>query len=171
MALPDYSYLVAGTPITWKDSGGTYAMTLASLASAAARQGPKSATLVDGTYGMPELLEILLLATMDVAAANGTVLELYLGESSSATAGTDNPGNLSGTDAALSNPSEYKLQLDLVGSLNLSNARGTSQQAQRFRYFPTCPYIMPVLVNLGGQALDSAGNEIRVTPYYRTLAD
>lgn len=143
------------------------------MANGAARQGGKSATLVDGTKGMPELLEILFLITMDVAAANGTQVELYFGESDSATVGTDNPSILTGVDGALATPAEYKLQLDFVGALNLSNARGTSQQAQRFRYYPTCPHIIPVVVNRGGQALDNVANscEVRVTPYYRKIQD
>lgn len=173
MALPDYSGLVAGTPITWKSSGGDKAITLTSLANNAAREGEKSATLVDGTLGMPELLEWRFETAVGSAATDGKAVELYIGESSSATSGTDNPGNLTGADAALSNPDELKRQLYRVGALSLSNARGTNVQKQRFVSYPVCPYVMPVTVNKSGQSLSgTAGNHcIVMTPYYRKLQD
>lgn len=173
MALPDYANLVAGTPKTWDTVPTTYTITLTSLANGAAREGAKGDFNDAALGGLPVLLEVRLESAVAVAAANGTVLELWAGESDSGTAGTDNPGNLTGADAALSNPSELKLQLDLVGALNLSNARGTNVQKQRFRYFPTCRYWIPVLVNLSGQALTgTAGNhKIVVTPYYNKISD
>lgn len=105
------------------------------------------------------------------AAANGLVIELWAGESDNATAGTDNPGSLTGGDAALTTPAEYKLQCNLVGALQLSNAAGTAVQKERFVYFPTCRYWIPLIVNLSGQSLSgTAGNhKIVVTPYYNRI--
>lgn len=173
MALPDYSYLEAGTPLTWQASGGSKALTLTSLASGNARQGDKSATLVDGTKGMPELLEISLETKANAAVTNGLQAELYIGESSSSTAGTDNPGGLSGSDAAFANPSEKKLQLNFLGSLNYSNALGTGTQRQRWIYKPTCICIIPLVVNNSGQAFSGTPGDhiLTITPYYRKLAD
>lgn len=173
MALPDYNGLVAGTALTWASSGGDKVLTLTSLANNAAREGDKSPTLVDGTMGMPELLEMRLESAVGSAATNGLEIELHVGESDSATAGNDNPGNLTGADAGLSNPDELKSQLNVVGALILSNARGTNVQKQRFRYRPLCPYIIPVVVNKSGQTLSgTAGNhKLVVTPYYRKVID
>ncbi len=173
MALPDYSFLEKGTSITWINTGGDKALTLTSLANDAGREGAKSATLVDGTKGMPEVLEVRLESAVGSAATDGREIELYIGESDNATAGDDNPGNLSGTDAALSNPGELARQCYYAGSLVLSNARGTNVQKQRLLYYPTCPYIIPLVVNKSGQTLSgTAGNhKLVVTPYYRKIAD
>ena len=164
-----YSDLVAGTAITWTSSGGDKALTLTSLANDAAREGDKSATWVDGTKGLPELIEVRFESQVGSAATNGKEIELYVGESDSATAGTANPGNLTGADAALSNPDELKNQLMFVGSLVLSNARGTNVQKQRLRFKPVCAYSVPVVVNKSGQTLGSTGTNhvVVMTPYYR----
>ncbi len=173
MALPDYSYLVAGTALTWQASGGDKVLTMTSLASGSARAGDKSATLLDGTLGKPELLDIVLETKAGSAVTNGLQTEIYIGESSSATAGTDNPGGLSGSDAAYANPSEKKLQLNYVGGFNYSNALGTGAQRQRFTYAPLAICIIPVIVNNSGQSFSgTAGDHIlTITPYYRKLAD
>jgi hypothetical protein len=122
---------------------------------------------------MPELLEIRFESAVGSAATNGLELELFIGESDHVTAGTDNPGNLTGADAALSNPDELKAQLNYAGSLVFSNARGTNVQKQRLRYFPICPYIIPLVVNKTGQTLSGTAGDhkIVVTPYYRKIAD
>lgn len=173
MTLPDYSHLEAGTKITWASSGGDKTLTLTSLANDAAREGDKSDSLIDGTKGLPELLEILFETAVNATATDGKTVELYIGESDNATAGTDNPGNLTGADAALSNPDELKRQLYYAGALVLSNARTTNVQKQRFVYFPTCAYVVPLVVNKSGQTLHAtAGNHsLEITPYYRKLID
>lgn len=157
-----------GTPVTWQASGGTSALTLTSLASAAARQGAKSGSFLDGTKGLPAYLEILFLSKMNAAAANGTFLNLFFGESDSATAGTANPGGLSGTDASLSNPAEVTLQLRPVWAFPLSNALGTGAQSWRSVFYPRCAYLSPVIVNGTAQALSSTAGDhvLTVTPYY-----
>lgn len=173
MALPDYSDLEAGTPITWLASGGTKAITLTSLANDAAREGEKSATLVDGTKGMPEVLDVFVEWTCASAPANGKQVEYYFAESDVATAGSGNPGNLSGTDAGVSAPDEIKQQVGFVGALNLANSLGGGVNRQRFEYEPVRPYIIPLVVNKSGVAGSGvAGNfSITVTPYYRRLKD
>lgn len=173
MALPDYSGLVAGTAITWKNTGGDKAITLTSLANAAVREGVKSASFDDATYGMPEFLEVLFTSSVAVTITDGKSLPLFFAESSSATAGTDNPANLTGADALLTNGDQLVRQCYRVGALSLSAGRTTSVQKQRFRYKPVCPYIIPVVQNISGQALGStaADHSIVVTPYYLRLKD
>lgn len=163
-----YSDLVAGTPVEWSTTGGKL-ITLTSLANDAAREGAKSASWVDGMKGLPELIEVRVESAVASAATAGKEVELYVGESDSATAGTDNPGNLTGADAGLSNPDELKAQLVFVGSLVLSNARSTNVQKQRLRFRPVCAYSVPLVVNKSGVALSgTAGNhKIVMVPYYR----
>lgn len=172
MPLPDYATLVAGTPKAWKNTGGDYALTLTSLADGGGREGVKG-DFHDATYGLPAFLDVRFESAVGSAATNGRVIELWAGESDHATAGTDNPGNLTGADAGLSNPDELKLQLNPVGALALSNARGTNVQKQRFVYRPTCRYWVPLVVNKSGQTLSgTAGNHsITVTPYYWKVQD
>jgi len=174
MPLPDYSYLEAGTPITWTSTGGDKALTLTSKADGVGREGEKSPSLIDGSRGMPELLEIRVESQVGSAATQGKELEVHIGESSNNGVGDDNPGNLTGTDADVSNPDELKLQCNLAGSLVFSNARGTNVQKQRLPpYYPTCPYIIPLVVNKTGQTLGATGtnHKIVITPYYRKIAD
>jgi hypothetical protein len=164
-----YSDLVAGTAVVWTSSGGDKAWTFTSVANDAAREGAKSASWADGTKGLPELIEVLVESQVGSAATQGKEIEYYVGESDSATAGTNNPGNLTGADAALSNPDELKLQLVFLGSLVLSNARGTNVQKQRFRFKPLQAYTIPVGVNKSGQTAGSTGTNHRIvmTPFYR----
>jgi hypothetical protein len=167
--MPEYSDLEKGTTITWLASGGTYALTLTSLTTNSGREGGKSGSLIDGTKGLPEFLEVILESAVGSAASDGLELELYFGESDNAAAGSDNPGNLTGADAGLSAPDELKRQCFFVGSLVFSNSRGTNVQKQRMRFRPLTAYIIPLIVNKTGQTLSgTAGNHrLAVTPYYR----
>lgn len=173
MALPDYAGLIAGTKITWKSTGGDKAITLTSLANNGVREGAKSNSLNDATYGMPKLLEIFLCSAVGVAATDGKTIPLYIGESDSATAGTNNPGNLTGADAGLTNGDQLVRQLKRAGALSLSNGRGTNIQKQRMIYLPTCEYIVPVVQNLSGQALSATASDhtIEITPYYLRMKE
>lgn len=162
MAIQLYSKNAIGTALSWKSSGGDYAITLTSLAIAGARQGVKGDL---GAY-FAQRWAVLLSSAVASAATNGNALELYWAGSTSATAGTENPGAATGTDASFGTPAEYKLQLLPVGNLVLSNNAGTAVQIQMFEFFPRYRYGMPVLVNSSGVALSgTAGNhEIRLTP-------
>lgn len=161
--------LVVGSQITWQQSGGTNAMSMDSLATATARQGAKSATLVDATKGLPALLEVVISTVLQAAPTDGNTVDVYIGFSSSATAGTDNPGNLSGTDASLSGPTSVTPQLVFVGSLVCSNTVGTGTQEQRFLVAPQDAYMSPVIVNNSGQTTSATANKtvITVTPLYQ----
>lgn len=172
MTLPDYVGLIPGTSKTWKSSGGDYAITLTSLGNGSGREGAKG-DFYDATYGYPEILGVRFESSVASAATNGYQVELWAGESDSGTAGTNNPGNLTGADAALSNPDELKWQCNFVGALVLSNARGTNIQKQWFTYFPSMRYWIPLVVNKAGVALGSTAgdHQIVVTPFYRKIQD
>jgi hypothetical protein len=164
----NYSDLTPGTAITWMNTGGTFAINLKALANAGIREGVKSATLVDGAKGFPELLEIVAETKLQSGPTAGNQCNVYLGFSSSATAGTDNPGGLTGADAAVSNADQLP-QLVLAGSIVLSNALGTGVQRQRMWVVPTAEYIVPVFQNSSGQTTSNVDSETKITvrPFYR----
>lgn len=172
MALPDYIGLVKGTPVEWSTTGGKL-ITLTSLANNAGREGAKSASWIDATFGLPEVIEIRFESAVAVTATQSAEIELWIGESDSITAGNDNPGNLTGADAAVSTPDELKLQCYWAGSIVLSNGRTTNVQKQRMFYEPVCEFSIPLVVNKSGQALHAtAGNhKIIFTPYFRRVKD
>jgi hypothetical protein len=161
-----------GTAYTWTSSGGDKVITATSLASGSARQGDKSATFLDGTKGLPAFFDVKVLTKAGSAVTNGLFLGLYMGESNSATAATDNPGGLTGADGSLANPAEITLQLRFLGAFPLSNALGTGTQTWRTVFYPRLAYQIPVLVNSSGQTLSATGtdHQIILTPYYNKVS-
>lgn len=162
MSVSAYNLLTTGTAKSWKASGGDYAITLTSLANAAARCGAKGDL---GAFWDRRWRVVLKWACTSAPTA-GNLVELWWADSPSATAGTDNAGAASGTDAAFATPGEYKFQLQYVGALYLSNNAGTAVQEQHFDFYPGSRYGMPVLVNSSGVAgSGTAGNfEVRIVP-------
>lgn len=159
MSLPDYYKTEPGTPITWKASGGTYAITCTSLANGSARQGVKGDLGANWARRWKATLECKL----NAAGTNLSEVEVYLSESTSATAGTDNDGGASGTDAALSNPSEVKHQMTPIGSIAVSNALGTGKQQQSWIFTPKSRYQSPAIVNNSGQAFTGTAADTILT--------
>ena len=162
MAVNSYNLLTTGTPLSWKNTGGDAVITLTSLANAAARQGAK---LSLGAF-WDQVWDVLFTSSVAVSAVAGNLIEIWWASSTSATAGTDNPGSTTGADAALATPAEYKFQLLFVGGLYLTAAATTGIQRQKFTLRPPARYGMPVIVNSSGQALGgTAGDhEFRMTP-------
>lgn len=170
MALPDYFRLSVGTALSWKNTGGDYTLTLTSLANNAARQGGKG----DLGANRARLYAALFTSSVGSAATTGNEIEVYWGASPSTTAGTDNPGSLGGSDAALTTPDEYKLQLMPLGALPLSNTAGTNVQKVILGPFvPPARYGMPVIVNKSGQTMGgTAGDhEFRLLPILESVED
>lgn len=163
-----YSDLTPGTALVWKNTGGDYAMNLKALANAGVREGGKSATLVDGTKGLPEVLEVIVETKLQAAPTAGNQCVVYLGFSKHATAGSENPGGLTGVDAAVGNADQLP-QLSFVGALVLSNALGTGVQRARFTVAPRAEYLIPVFQNSSGQTTSNVDGEtcITVRPWYR----
>ncbi len=155
----------AGTPLVWKASGGDYAMTMASIAIDAARQGVK------GDLGATRAARFAMTVenNMNVAPTAGTsVIEYYWSSSPSATAGTQNDGAASGTDAAYtgsagSSVDETKVQMMLVGALPLTNDADTVVQQATFICSFAHRYGMPVLINKADQALEGDDDAHRIT--------
>jgi hypothetical protein len=143
------------TPITWKASGGTYALTLTSLANNAAREGVKGDLGAVHAARYAARLELELA----VAAVTGTIVELWWSSSTSATAATDNTGiSITGADAAwapAAGVDDCKLQLQFVGALICSDSASGTRFRQEFIFFPPMRYGVPVVVNKAGQALSA----------------
>lgn len=170
--MPSYSRLIPGTSKTWINTGGDKVLTLTSLANGSVRQGDKSASVLHATYGRPEFLEFLFETACNVAGTNYNTVDLYIGESDSSTAGTNNPGGLSGADGALTNGTQLIWQLRQAGSLIVSNGAGTGVQKVRLRLmYPMQEYVIPVVANLSGQALHAtaSNHKLTMTPFYREI--
>lgn len=156
MALPDFLKYEVGTPQTWKASGGTYALTCTSVANNAARQGVKG----DLGANRAPIWDVLFTSSVAVAATAGNEIELWWAPSDDPTAGNDNPGIVSGTDATYNTATdEYKQQLLFIGSLILSNNAGTAIQKQYLAFSPPQRYGSPVVVNKSGQALGGTAGD------------
>jgi hypothetical protein len=157
------------TPIIWASSGGTFVWTPTSLSDGTGREGPKA----DLGAKWARRWVALLTSSVAASATDFKAIELWWGPSDNATAGTDNPGNLSGTDATLTNAATLRYQLLLVGSLSLVNARTTSVQKQWFDFYPPLRYGVPLLYNASGQALGStaADHTLTLIPLEETAED
>lgn len=164
----NYSDLTPGTAVVWMNTGGNKAMNLRNLANAAIREGAKSDTLVDGTKGFPEVLEVTVEAKFGAAVTDGNQANIHLGWSSSSTAGTDNPGGLTGADAAVADADQLA-QIDLIGSLVGASSLGTGVQRQVLWCVPKKEYVIPVLQNSSGQSTTNVDSETKITirPWYR----
>lgn len=151
----------SGTAKVFKASAGDAAITLASLASTKARQSVK---LDLGATRADEYAVLAEIESGAVAPVAGTTVELWWSASPSATAGTQNPGGASGTDAAYKDAeeAEWKKQLAFIGSIVCTNDAATVHR-QEFLFRPTERYGSLIVVNLSGQALETDDNEHKVT--------
>src|SRR3954466_15710006 len=117
MALPDYLHQQTGVTKSFKSSGGSAAITMTSVANAAARQSVKL------DLGASRAAAYYLRCDNEIAATPtaGNTIDYYWAPSSSATAGTDNPGGVGGTDSAYagysSNLTASLPQLQFIGSM------------------------------------------------------
>lgn len=168
------------TPIVWANTGDyagdggvrTHQIDLTSLAAAGARQGAK-ADAADVAYSgvadrRAKWFTVTLRVEFDVAPADDKTVDLYMGPSLSGTAATANPGGLTGSDAAFtgtagSSLAESLQQLDLVGSMPLTNDAATVVQQMSWPYYTSLRYISPVVVNSGDQAFEGDGIEMSIT--------
>lgn len=186
MALPDSAKIVVGTPIVvanladYTNSQGLGARTdqinLTSLSAGAARQSDK----IDFTANID--LEYVLSAAVEWASAPtaGETVDFYIGWSSSATAGTNNPGGLGGADAAYTgysaNLDESLKQLQYIGSMIATvQATGTVQIDTAVATFtPRLRYGTLVVVNnsaLDGFHTDAAETAVALTPLVTQIQD
>lgn len=174
MALPDYVRVQSGTTKTFKSSGGDAAITTASLGNAAARQSAKL------DLGATRAREYDVFADVEFAATPtaGVTVDIHWAPSSSATAATDNPGGVSGSDAAYagysSNLEASLPQLQFAGQMTTTaQATATVQKAYCGRFSPAQRYGSLVVVNRGGSAFHSSDTNIqfRLVPVEDVIED
>jgi hypothetical protein len=165
MAVADVK-IYTGTAITWKPSGGTYAMSLHSLTttSTGAWQGAK------GDLGTPRGAKMAVRVTTAFVTATGLggqVLEIYWAGSPSSTAASDNPAGASGSDAVYAgvmSTATAKPNLQFVGIL-VAEATTASQTADVGSFVPDFQYGMPIVVNLTLSGLTTTTTAHAITIY------
>lgn len=174
MALPDNALIQTGTEIAFKNSGGSAAISLSSVANAAGRQSVKA------DFGATRARFYDVFAEVELAATPtaGNLIDVYLNPSSSATAGTDNLANCDGTDAAYagysSNLAASVPQLIYCGSLVCTTqTTATVQKGFVGRVQVPQRYGSIVVVNNSGAAFHSSNtnNQIRFVPVADVVTD
>lgn len=167
-----------GTSIVWADTtdfGGspiarTVQIDLTSVAAGGARQGVK----VDLGATRAARYGVTLRVEMDIAPASGKVVSLHWAPSPHATAGTANPGGVSGTDAAYTGTAGDSLadsihQLKEVGVLVATSDAAPVVQQESFVFFPTERYGSPVVFNETVQAFE--GDAVEMSIIFTPLID
>jgi len=162
-------YIHHGTPIVWRAAGGNYAITLAGVLTTEAREGVVGDLAVTSPVGgrirsRPKF-SVRFEVNMDVAPVAGTVVELWWCPSID---GATFTAGITGADAdwagsALGTVAQSKLQLIHIGSIVLTPDADGSVQAGTFIFEPPTRYGVPVVVNLGGQALEGDDDSHRIT--------
>jgi hypothetical protein len=174
MALPDNALIQTGTEIVFKSSGGDAAITMTSVSNGAGRQSVKA------DFGATRARYYDVFAEVELAATPtaGNLIDVYLNPSGSATAGTDNLANCSGTDASYagysSNLTASVPQLQYVGSLVCTaQATATVQVGYVGRVQVPQRYGSIVVVNNSGAAFHSSATNVRFrfVPVADTITD
>ena len=167
MTLPDYFLVESQAAKTFKSTGGDAAITLASLANNAARQSAK----LDLGATRAEYYDVFLDIELAATPVAGNLVELFWAPSSSATAGTDNPANVSGVDAAYagysSNLDASLPQLQVIGAhVCTTQATATVQKGYVGRFSPAQRHGSLVLKNASGAAVHTSDTncQIRLVP-------
>lgn len=139
----------------------THQLDLTGVASTEAREGAKA----DLGATRPAKYAVLVGIEMDVAPAVGTTIDILWSESFDGTAGVGNSGGAAGADQDYKNgdEAEWVAQLTLIGSLRLTADADTVIQRGCVGIFtPPTRYGMPVVHNLGGQAMEGDAVEMYV---------
>ena len=164
---------VGAANITFKASGGSAAITLASLAnstsdSTGARQSVKAdfQTLGSGSNTAAQWYSVSgLFDWLTTAPTTNTSIDVFANDSSSATAGTDNKGGCDRTDSAYTGRtndiSVAVGSLSYVGSFIVSAVAGVDQIGHIGYFRPRQRYASIVVWNKSGRLLHSTeGNKV-----------
>lgn len=182
MALPDRIKFVPGTALVFSNSGeyspadagqptGTNAdIDLGELANGVCKQSVK---LDLGSANLDVQWEMRAYIEYHSAPTAGGVINFYLGFSSDATAGEDNPANLAGTDSAFegygadaASGIEALEQLDYIGSLVVT-ADADLQVSPKWIFVPKSRWCCLVVENQSSVNLantDAIETGIAITP-------
>ena len=171
--MPTEILIKNNTPIVWADTSDynpaagviytrTHQLDLTSLATTAARQGAKA----DLGAARASAYRVRFFPEVDVAIVAGTALYVYFGFSNSVTAGLDNPGMLTGADAAYTGATSGTIAgsvKQLVGPFTYvgeSATVGIILPMDIGILYPTQRYVSPVVLNSSGQALEGDAVEM-----------
>lgn len=179
MTLPDSILLTVGNCVSFADHAGDFSPTaanalehgtpidgqlsLASVANNAARQSAK----VDLTANRAPAYSVIAAFELAATPTAGNVIEVWWAPSPSGTAGTANPGNVSGSDAAYagysSNLDASIVQLQFIGDfVCTAQATGTIQVARVGILIPRFRYGSLVVYNKSGAAFHADDVECHV---------
>jgi hypothetical protein len=176
VALPDYFKVKNGTAKTIRSSGGSAAITLASLANGngTSTGGRQSATLDLGEY-WAQRWRINTEFEMAATPTAGNAINLFASYKDATGAGD---GNTSGSDAAYTgysnNIDAATKQLELIGChICTAQATSTVQKSCPGIFFPKGRYLNVVVDNRAGSAFHSsdANCVITFTPLEESIED
>ena len=162
MAVTAVGRIQTGTAITLKSSGGTYAITTASLANSSSEStGARQSAKIDFGATRGRAWALFCEAEWAATPTAGNALEHWISPSPHATAGTQNAGGASGTDAAYSgyssNITASLKHCVFVGNHVLTaQATATVQKSFVGIYVPAMRYGSLILWNKGGSAFHSS---------------
>lgn len=176
MALPDYFKVSPGTAKTIKSSGGTVAITLASLANGnGTSAGGRQAATLDLGANWARMWRIRTEFELAATPTAGNTIRLFGSFHSSTGAGD---GNTSGSDAAYTgysnNIDDAAKQLTLIGiHVCTSQATSTVQKANAGVFMPSGRYLNLVVDNRSGAAFHSSDSNcvITLTPLEESVED
>lgn len=167
MAVTAVGRIQNGTSITVKSSGGSYAISTASLANSSSEStGARQSAKID--FGATRAAAYAVYASIEFAATptNGNMVGHWISPSMSSTAGTGNAGNASGTDAAYtgySNNITASLdQCEFIGNMK-TTAQATSTVQQNVfvgTYIPKQRYGSLIVWNRSGAAFHSSATNM-----------
>jgi len=157
----------AGTIITLGTNSDTHVLTMKNLATATYRQSDK----IDFGAAWDQDWRVECINKFGSAPTAGLTMDLWMGYSDNATAGTNNQANLTGADAAYtgysSDAANSVKQLDFLGSLVLVNNAGPQRGLVQPGWFrPAARYGCLVWLNGSGQTTTNvdADHKIRLIP-------
>lgn len=176
MSLPDFFKTSPGTSLTIKNSGGTAAITLASLANGnGTSAGGRQAATLDLGANWARMWRIDTDFELAATPTAGNAINLFASFSPTTGAGK---ANTTGTDAAYagysSNLDASTRQLELLGShIVTTQATATVQKANVGVFFPKGRYLNLVIDNRSGAAFHNTDTNqvITLTPLEESIQD
>ena len=144
-------YILQGTILTWKDSGGDYAMTLNNLAAGAGRQG---AVHDFGTSARADRF----IWRLGVSFETQPVVGEYLGIFAKTSDGT-NPDNDDGTTDIAVSATDKLRNLTQIGSLVVDEAIVDVRMAASGLVLLPHRYFMPIIWNYTADNLQATAND------------
>ena len=156
---------IVGTEMIWDSAGTDGTITFNGILTLAARQGTKEDLFDGGAFFARRYSVFFRTDSGGTGPGAGEPVELWWANSRHATAGTDNPGETSGTDAAYTDHDDRKKNLQLIGFLSM-NGDSDLIQAAYFEFEPWARYGMPVVINNTAQTLGATAGDhiVAITP-------